>query len=309
MKKALLILILTAFFVPLSYGQWVCASDYITFDHADSGLVGYINWHLAINIDTINYHHNIWQVGRPRKTVFVSAPYPDTTGNVIVTDTLHPYPPNDTSVFTLTFPGNTGWCWISELQFSYALDMDSTSIAKIEFSPDSGRSWINLADSTPTGLTGSTLLLAASTWHYWVVNINAWGSLPYFFYNDSLKFKFTFISGNDTTGKDGWMIDGISVWYDIESVPTIQNPTALTIFPNPATMQLTISSANEPITDLSITNLLGQRVRSLQSAGGRRQFAIDGRCCRPPCRHLLCKSEWRGEEVFERMIIHSSLSS
>ncbi len=252
MKKALLILLLTAAFAPVSYGQWVCWDNAISFDPADSGLTGYLNWQRAITIDTIHYHHNIWQVGKPQKAIFDSAhSYPD----VIVTDTLYPYPPNDTSAFILTFPGHTAYCWIEYFSFYYQLNMDSNSIAKIEFSPDSGRSWINLADSTPIGTTIYDTSFSTLRWQRWFFTIN-FGYVG----NDSMKFRFTFISGNDTTGKDGWMIDNIGIAYYTESVPTIQNPTTLTIFPNPATTQLTISSANEPINDITISNLLGQVV-------------------------------------------------
>jgi hypothetical protein len=39
--------------------------------------------HLLV-IDTVNYHHNIWQIGKPNKTVFDSAL---SLPNAIVTDT------------------------------------------------------------------------------------------------------------------------------------------------------------------------------------------------------------------------------
>lgn len=259
MKKALLILLLTAAFAPVSYGQWICAQNNITLDLADTVMSGYVGWHRAITIDTVNYHHNIWQVGKPHKATFASV-HPDTIS--IITDTLYPYAPNDTSVFTLSFPGSSiGGCWIGWLQFYYQLDIDSTSIAKIEFSPDSGTTWVNILDSTVTGIiTYDTTLFTIPVWHSWQVNINAFGSPPYnYIGNDSLKFKFTFISGNDTTGKDGWMLSGLSVSYLFESTPTLQSSTTLTLYPNPATTQLTIESPT-PINDLSITNPFGQTV-------------------------------------------------
>ena len=61
---------------------------YITFDNAV--------YKEAIEIDTVHYHHNIWQVGAPHKSVFTSA---QSLPNAIVTDTANPVPPNDTSVF------------------------------------------------------------------------------------------------------------------------------------------------------------------------------------------------------------------
>ena len=74
-----------------------------------------------------------------------------------------------------------------------------------------------------------------------------------------MQLKFTFISGNDTSGKDGWMMDDFQVAYQIEGIPTIQNNTHLSLFPNPATAQLTITAPNA-INEVTITNLLGQTV-------------------------------------------------
>ena len=45
-----------------------------------------------------------------------------------------------------------------------------------------------------------------------------------------------------------------------EKINNIVAASKLTIFPNPATTQLTIQSTNNPITQISITNLLGQTV-------------------------------------------------
>ena len=59
-------------------------------------------------IDTVNYPNNVWQIGKPQKTVFDSAySYP----NAIVTDTLNPYPVNDTSVFMIKVVSHysSGW--------------------------------------------------------------------------------------------------------------------------------------------------------------------------------------------------------
>ena len=69
-----------------SFSQWAPYA-LINFDSGDS------LWNHAIIIDTVNFRQNIWQVGKPNKSVFTSAM---SAPNVIVTDTLNPYPPSDT---------------------------------------------------------------------------------------------------------------------------------------------------------------------------------------------------------------------
>src|SRR5680860_1850189 len=49
---------------------------------------------------------NSWSIGAPDKTVFTSAYSPS---NVIVTDTLDPYPMNDTSSFIIKHLASGGW--------------------------------------------------------------------------------------------------------------------------------------------------------------------------------------------------------
>jgi len=243
-----------------AFGQWVDGNNLITFDPVDSYYYGYpatvdTYWNNAIIIDTIHYHHNLWQVGRPQKSLFDSA---YSLPNAIVTDTLYPYPPNDTSVFILTFPGHLvdHW-WFQFLTFEYKLDIDSFTLAKFEYSQDSGLSWVNLSDSTPYGFSPIFAPISNSPgWHS--IGLDTWmeSDGPYY-RNDSLKFRFTLISGGDTSSKSGWMIDNIFVDYGFEKMLNIQNKNTFKIYPNPANDILMISG-KENIHDVSITNLLGQ---------------------------------------------------
>ncbi len=59
------------------------------------------------------------------------------------------------------------------------------------------------------------------------------------------------------------------------SVPNISKENEITIFPNPATTQLTIQSTAQPITHISITNLLDQTVFNLQFTVGSLQASVD----------------------------------
>ena len=254
MKKLLLIsfLFIAAVVPGRVYGQWSLSDNFINFD-LDT-LPPYVNYADVIYIYTVHYHHNIWQVGAPHKTVF-NAPY--SYPNAIITDTLNPYPPNDTSVFTFTFPDIAVVYPYTPIaanfSFFYQLNIDTGATVLIEFSKDSGRTWINLQDTTPPTLSYVLPLLKTPWWHEFYLTF-LWGLV-----GDTLSLKFTLISGNDTSGKDGWMIDNLWLDYYTEGIPTIQNNTHLTLYPNPATTQLTISAPNA-INDITITNLLGQRV-------------------------------------------------
>ncbi len=236
----------------------------LTFDASDTF------YHNLIVIDTTNYHHNIWQVGKPAKTTFTSALSPQ---NVLVTDTLNPYPVNDTSVFILKVPGSS-LCWLSGtntplfmLQFFYQLNIDSNTIARVEIAADTGINthWVNVKDSLPVNFTwwsgGAPPNLDSSTsgWTQFGLAVNTWPSWPY----DTVLMRFTFISDSVFAGKDGWMIDNFSFMYWCEGgVPQVQNDNLISIYPNPSVGEIYITSAKQQLLtgSVSIYNMLGQEL-------------------------------------------------
>ena len=109
-----------------SQAQWATMGhDSITFDRGD------VYYSSLIYIDTVNYHHNIWQIGTPTKTIFNSV---YSMPRAIVTDTLNPYLANDTSVFIVKIPGRrfpTPFP-VNDVGFYYKLHIDSGATIKIE---------------------------------------------------------------------------------------------------------------------------------------------------------------------------------
>lgn len=221
MRKILLILF-------CAFNTSAFAQSYlITFDPGDAV------YRSLIFIDTVNYHHNIWQIGKPNKTVFRAA---ESLPNAIVTDTLHPYPPMDTSVFILKAPGNAfsySWVtpWLYFMQFSYRLIKDTNTIARMEFSDNHGMYWYNLKDTVPTYWGSSywhkfTFPDSTSDWD--TVSLNNFPSGV-----DTFLFRFTFISDTSSSGKDGWMIDDIQLFYYWESVNNHTDNNILSVYPNP----------------------------------------------------------------------------
>lgn len=239
------------------HAQW-SAENFITFDPGDM-LYPYL-----VSIDTINYHHNIWQIGKPNKTVFTSA---HSIPNVIVTDTLNPYPVNDTSVFILKMPFTVpvigyGNAPTVSLQFFYQLSKNLNSIAKLEVSQDSGVHWYNTKDTLPFNFSWGAYIpnLSDTTtgWNTFQINVNT----TVFTLLDSFLFRFTFISDSVFANKDGWIIDDIGLIYWVENVPQIQNDNLISIYPNPSKGNIYIHTT-KPFTDESsviIYNTKGQEV-------------------------------------------------
>jgi Secretion system C-terminal sorting domain len=250
--KKLLTLIFCVATIPSFCQIWgTGSSGAITFDSGD------VFYQSLVKIDTVNFHHNIWQIGKPNKTVFTSA---YSLPNAIVTDTLNPYPVNDTSVFIAKIPGRDHAFPLQFIDFWYRLDIDSGAIAKVELSEDHGVHWINTIDSLPV--------------------VYSWGSIPDFKHStvgwkrlglwrdwtpcpDTIYFRFTFISDSVFANKDGWMIDNFSVGYWWEGyVPQILNNNLITIYPNPSKGNIYIHSnkQNAGSGSLSVYDMKGREV-------------------------------------------------
>jgi len=206
---------------------------------------GFINFYnssdlFRIKIDTSN-PYNCWQIGRPNKTVFNSSYSPP---NAIVTDTIHPYPVNNNSVFYLGFslPDYNPWYYEeTDLSFYFKLETDSlTDWGKIEFSIDTGKTYYNILQVSQFTVTDSAGNIIASngvgnpvvftgTYHGWCYFSTKQIELPY---PDTIIYRFTFHSDSVQTNRDGWMIDNItylSFWEGIQ-----ESGSGFKIYPNPA---------------------------------------------------------------------------
>ena len=105
----------------------------------DDGSIG------DVHIDTTDGHGGLWQIGTPQKQMFTS---PYSSPNVIVTDTQHSYPPNDTSRFTIVHIAEGGWmsaCCAISLTGYYQVDADSLNdFGTMEFSYAPLSAWIDV---------------------------------------------------------------------------------------------------------------------------------------------------------------------
>ncbi|MCX6283107.1 MAG: T9SS type A sorting domain-containing protein [Bacteroidetes bacterium] len=215
-----------------------------------------------IFIDTISNTINIWQIGIPGKIMFNSAHSPI---HAIITDTLNPYRVNDTSRFVITHvrQGPNGGNESLLLDFYFKINTDSLSdYGSIEVSIDHGTSWINLL--TQDSVYGFRWLsqkpVLTGTKNSWTHYSEELSSLTYNVgYSDTLLFRFTFISDNIQTNKEGWIIDDLLFHDYWEGMNEVQNDNLISISPNPASKYILIRAnklASRP--RVQIINFTGQ---------------------------------------------------
>tara|TARA_R110002050_G_scaffold200492_1_gene335341 strand:+ start:119 stop:1006 length:888 start_codon:yes stop_codon:yes gene_type:complete len=258
MKLSNIFTILLISTIPLtSFGQL----NYFNFEIDDTL---YSNF---IRVDTISNPYNIWAVGSPMKTLLDSAYY---SKRALITDSVSNYPMNDTSVFYISLE-ERGFD-IPYLQFQYKIDSDSLKdFGKIEVSPDSGNTWIDILKEQSTynfsinysSLHNLDLFTGRKTgWNNFMVLMPDWTDT--FNNSDSAIFRFSFISDSIQTNQEGWMIDDLEVGWDFaKSVPELNAITEVFVYPNPVHDVLNIeitSSINQQKFTLEIYDVLGRLV-------------------------------------------------
>lgn len=259
-----ILITLFIFICSVAHAQYFALQYNITFDSGSiykasywTGPVYYYSYSSLIDIDTVHYKQNKWQIGHPGKVVFDSA---SSLPNAIVTDTLLPCLPNDTSVFTLKVP-KSAWLGLRQFTFDYNLDIDTGDVAMVEVSADTGLHWTNVTDSG-TGINFGYMVpkldLRKSTGGWRKVDMFLGYGLPYS-PADTFLFRFTFITDTSTKPRDGWMMDNFIFGYDGEGIESISNNASLSIHPNPATSQIAITSA-AIIDVITITDVMGREV-------------------------------------------------
>ena len=243
----------------------------LTFDNATS-----LN---RVVIDTFSNHNNIWKIGHSHKTVFNTA---HSSPNVIVTDTLNPYPINDTSSFTIIHIASAGWALNYpkvDIGGWYYVNSDTlTDHGYIEFSSDHGNTWFNL-DSSINNLFctwGATQELPtfsgnSNGWKHFYYCLNTTTSVNI---GDTILYRFTFVSDGIQTNKDGLMFDDLHFEDWAEGIQEFTKEQTITISPNPFSSFTTITfSEEQKNTLLKITDMLGNTIQ--QTIINGKQSTID----------------------------------
>ena len=218
-------------------------------------------------IDTTSNVNNTWQIGVPQKNLFTSA-YSDL--NSIVTDTINPYPINDTSSFIISHIAGSGFYYshTASIQGYYLANTDSLKdFGNIELSVDNGNTWIDIINDksvssawnseTPT-LTGNS-----NGWKYFDFDVLSIAGILGITSGDTLKYRFTFISDSIIDSLDGLMFDSFLFQDYVEGINKIGfDKIESKTFPNPATNTVTIEFDNPLQTafELKLTDNLGKEI-------------------------------------------------
>jgi Secretion system C-terminal sorting domain len=241
------------------------------FDGADTVCIQNLS-PASICISLVGDSTNIWQVGPPQKIIFdASATLP----NAILTDTVNPYPPNNTSSFQFTYVPWTTW-GVLALQWKQKLDMDQgLDGGKVEYSIDAGTTWANVfndphvynfygyqaanADTLPNGdfvFSGTD-----SLWRdVWLCYDMSWLSQL-----DSIMIRYTLVSDSIDTQKEGWMIDNMMAHLTIMHTVDEEKPEKyLSVYPNPTSGNIQIETQKiqdfHIIEHMQLINDMGQVV-------------------------------------------------
>jgi hypothetical protein len=243
MNRLILFFLIAGFNIPAKCFSQNTPTYILNFDYNGPA-------NMKIVFDTTAGRKNVWQVGRPSKSVF-NAAY--SAPRAIVTDTVLPYPINDTSVFTLKcqrqlfmYAGNS----YLGLELYYKFNTNShTDHGMVEASLDSGRHWINLLTDTSKKLIWHSAIPSldsntAAGWQFFSVELTKVECCPI---RPSIWFRFTFISGNIPTHGDGWMMDNIGIEDQWEGETEYKLQNDLQLYPNPAQDRIYFKTASTEI--------------------------------------------------------------
>lgn len=246
MTRTLLFVIACSILVPMQ-AQWDF-SQY--FDGADTSATN------ALLLSIPDNSANVWMVGPPQKTLFQSA---YTAPNALLTDTLYPYPTDNSSSCILTVVPEFWWFGILAVQWMQKLDYEfGVDGGTIEFSGDGGATWDNafnsqyvysfygfneanlgtLSNGTPV-FTGTD-----TTWQniWFCMDLSwMWGVGM-----DTLLLRFTHLSDSVQTDHEGWMIDNMMA--ALTMVHTVNNKEQgdyVTVYPSPTNGLLLIEVRKE----------------------------------------------------------------
>ena len=264
MKNILILLLLSA----TCYSQIRYDSYQITFD--DTTHYG------RLFIDTVSNPDNIWQIGSPQKGILNEASSPP---NVIITDTINPYPINDTSTFKIIHRVDNGLVtrYGMHVRGEFKVDCDSLKdFGMMEYSPDNGITWFDMIkDQSFDWDYEKPVLTGLSDWTYFSVFFDNLGYDLEF--GDTVQFRFTFISDSIQENRGGLMFDNLYFFDYFEGINSqISNRFNSFGYPNPCDQWLNIKFENnqQNSVNLEIIDNSGKIVSEV-SGGEPGSFKID----------------------------------
>ncbi len=228
---------------------------------------------VIIHFDTAS--GNVWQIGPPQKVLFDSAA---TVPNVLVTDTINTYPPNDSSRFIIGFNTNIWSFNLYKVAFRWKqkLDLDTTDDGgMVEYSLDTGKTWVNVFKNPNVfNLYGYDSLKNSDTLpgrgYAFTGTDTVWRDIWLCFsgsiisQTDSFMLRYTLISDSTDNSREGWMIDNMMAqptYY--HTVSKIDPAQTFLVYPTITTGVLKIDADVEAgeIESIYITDINGRLLR------------------------------------------------
>lgn len=254
--------------------QNVAQGQYYTqyFDGEDT-LCSQTEFYASICVEIEDAPENIWQIGVPQKTYFDS---PATVPNVIITDTVNHYPPNNTSSFQFYIAPNNFTPWgILAIQWKQKIDFQNGADGGlVEFSTDHGNTW-HSAFNNP---------FVYNFYGYEDMNENSFGDGQYGFtgldtvwrdiwlcydfswsLHDTIYVRMTLVSDSEESPNEGWIIDNLMAHITwVHTVEEFELDSYMTIFPSPTSDFIFIETQKiqeyHIIEQLTLVNSVGQIV-------------------------------------------------
>lgn len=241
------------------------------FDGADTTIYSII---VTIHTDSTN----IWQIGKPQKTIFDSA---YSLPNVIVTDTVGYIPVNDTSSFTISIHSSAYWSpFVYAYQWVQKLDLlKGHQDGIIEVSVDSGATWHNVFNNPSVSdfygfnlANVDTLISGLDTTYAFSGTDTSWKNIwlcfPGYYYTltDSMLLRFTVFTDSVDSNKEGWMIDNFysSPSFQHTAVKVLKETDSIIVYPKPTTGTVYIGALRtqklKTIEKMQLINSAGQIV-------------------------------------------------
>lgn len=279
----LLIALLTIFISWSTTAQW-CSSPYEFWEHNagfasyhfdDSAMLDFDTtdqqfqfgyYFLPPKIDTVQ--SGIWNICVPQKGIGFDSAY--SQNKVIITDSLNAYPANDSSFFEIV-TNEFSEC----IRFRIKFDTDTLHDGFfLTASNDHGETWYNYLSSSP--FQGDHYILCAPTIDTLINGqlgvsgtSTTWETIEIrsFYYgvksvNDTILYRFNFVSDTVDNSRKGVMIDNIETFSSFLPGEVRENQSKLSIYPNPTLNQITISDKlNRKISGVMIYNQVGKVVR------------------------------------------------
>jgi len=294
-KLLLLLLLLPAFangqyiFYPFGTALYSTTFTFSTGDSLTKNILSgentdpfYLNDTVPLTIDTSSA--SLWQIGNTLKSGFSIDTIPS---HGIMTDTLNPYPANANDFFVLKIGYVTNF--IVDIWHKYQMDsMHAGGI--VEFSTDSGLTWMNVSycdqidtqrfySPVDTIFSGQPAFkgnsngeklsrLQFTNCEEWAIRETGTGCFAQFQSPSPIYIRFRFVSDATVDSLSGWMIDSIRIenpgcFFAGGGVHNVANENTISIFPNPAYDDITITSSAQEITRVEITDMLGRQVYSM----------------------------------------------